>query len=205
LNPDSSDLRGKIAKEAANLLYLRLEKEYKQAKLKAAHNFGTRVLPSNLEVALELDKIAEENEGPARNERLVQMRIEALKIMKILKAYGPVLIGSVWRGTIRIGSDVDITLYSDDSEEIVACLKANEIKISKTERMTLAKHGKIEASFHIHAETSNKLNVEISVRNSEEEGRKRQCETFGDEIKGLKIRELEKLLKSNPTRRFIPS
>jgi hypothetical protein len=96
-------------------------------------------------------------------------------------------------------------LYSDDSEEIVACLKANEIKISKTERMTLAKHGKIEASFHIHAETSNKLNVEISVRNSEEEGRKRQCETFGDEIKGLKIRELEKLLKSNPTRRFIPS
>jgi hypothetical protein len=47
--------------------------------------------------------------------------------------------------------------------------------------------------------------VEISVRNSEEEGRKRQCETFGDEIKGLKIRELEKLLKSNPTRRFIPS
>jgi predicted nucleotidyltransferase len=205
LNPDSSDLRNKIAKEAANLLYLRLEKEYKQAKLKAAHNFGARILPSNLEVALELDKIAEENEGPARNERLVQMRIEALKIMKILKAYGPVLIGSVWRGTIRLGSDVDIALYSDDSDEIVACLKANEIKISKTERMTLAKHGKIETSFHIHAETSNNLNVEISVRNPEEEGRKRQCETFGDEIKGLKIQELEKLLKSNPTRRFIPS
>lgn len=205
MNPDSSDLRCKIAKEAANLLYLRLEKEYKQAKLKAAHNFGARVLPSNLEVALELDKIAEENEGPARNERLVQMRIEALKIMKILKAYCPVLIGSVWRGTIRIGSDVDITLYSDDSDEIVACLKANEIKISKTERMTLAKHGKIETSFHIHAETSNNLNVEISVRNPEEANRKRQCETFGDEIKGLKIQELEKLLKSNPTQRFIPS
>ncbi len=205
MNPDSSDLRDKIAKEAANLLYLRLEKEYKQAKLKAAHNFGARVLPSNLEVALELDKIAEENEGPARNERLVQMRIEALKIMKILKAYGPVLIGSVWRGTIRRGSDVDITLYSDDSDEIVACLKANEIKISKTERITLAKHGKIETSFHIHAETSNNLNVEISVRNPEEASRKRQCETFGDEIKGLKIQELEKLLKSNPTQRFIPS
>ena len=205
MNPDSSDLRNKIAKEAANLLYLRLEKEYKQAKLKAAHNFGARILPSNLEVALELDKIAEENEGSARNERLIQMRIEALKIMKILKAYCPVLIGSVWRGTIRIGSDVDISLYSDDSDEIVACLKANEVKISKTERMTLAKHGKIETSFHIHAETSNNLNVEISVRNPEEEGQKRQCETFGDEIKGLKIQELEKLLNSNPTRRFIPS
>ena len=205
MNPDSSDLRNKIAKEAANLLYLRLEKEYKQAKLKAAHNFGARVLPSNLEVALELDKIAEENEGSARNERLIQMRIEALKIMKILKAYCPVLIGSVWRGTIRLGSDVDITLYSDDSDEIVACLKVNEIKISKTERMTLAKHKKIETSFHIHVETSNNLNVEISVRNPEEKGRKRLCETFGDKIKGLKIQELEKLLKSNPTRRFIPS
>lgn len=205
MNTDSSDLRSRIAREAATLLYFRLEKEYKQAKLKAAQNFGARVLPTNREVALELDKIAEENEGPARTERLIQMRKEALKIMKILKAYCPILIGSVWRGTIRSGSDIDITMYNDEPDEIVALLKANGLKISKTERMTLAKHGKTETSFHIHGETSNNLNVEIVVRNSEEAGQRRQCETFGDEIKGLKIQELEKLLKNNPAQRFVPS
>ena len=100
MNADS-DLRGKIAKEAATLLYFGAEKEYKQAKLKAAKTIGTHFLPTNLEVAVELDKIAEAHEGPARKERLIQMRQEALKIMKTLKEYSPILIGSVWRGTAK--------------------------------------------------------------------------------------------------------
>ena len=53
-------LKKKISKEAATLLYLGIEKEYKQAKVKAAKTFGIRKLPSNLEIALELDKISEE-------------------------------------------------------------------------------------------------------------------------------------------------
>ena len=60
------DLKCKIAREAATLLYFGAEKEYKQAKLKAARTFGVHFLPSNLQVALELDKIAEENEGPCQ-------------------------------------------------------------------------------------------------------------------------------------------
>lgn len=60
-----SDLKQKIAREAAILLYYGTEKEYKQAKLKAAETFRSRFLPSNLDVALELDNIAEETEGPA--------------------------------------------------------------------------------------------------------------------------------------------
>jgi len=39
------------------------KKEYKQAKMKAAKNCGVRIMPTNLEVALELDEIAEETEG----------------------------------------------------------------------------------------------------------------------------------------------
>ena len=201
----TAGLRRKIAREAATLLYFGAEKEYKQAKLKAAQNFGAHVLPSNLEVALELDKVAEETEGPARTERLIQMRMEALKIMKTLATYCPVLIGSVWRGTIRRGSDIDIEAYHDEPEEIVALLKAQELKISRTERMTVTEHGKTEMSLHIYAESSGKHDVEIVVRTLEEAGRKRTCDTFGDEIKGLTIQGLEKLLKQNPAQRFIPT
>jgi len=203
LNIDS-DLRCKIAKEAATLLYFGAEKEYKQAKIKAAKTLGAHFLPTNLEVALELDKIAEANEEPARKERLIQMRKEAVKLMKTLKEYKPLLIGSVWRGTIRQGSDIDIAVYHDAPDEILNLLEKNEIKISKTEWTTTTKNGKPETSFHIYVETSSKKRAEIVFRSSEEASRKRKCEIFGDELKGLNIQELERLLKENPAQKFIP-
>jgi hypothetical protein len=43
------------------------------------------------------------------------------------------------------------------------------------------------------------------VRSTEEAGKKRKCDTFGDEIKGLKIEQLEKVLKENPAQRFLPT
>jgi len=201
----ATDLKSRAAREAATLLYFGVEKEYKQAKTRAAQTLGTHFLPSNLEVALELDKIAEENEGENRKERLVQMRKEALQVMKLLDAYCPLLIGSVWRGTVQRGSDIDIAVYADEPQEIVNILKAQGIKTLKTSWTTVNKHGRTMASLHVYAETSTKHGLEIVVRSSEEQGEKRKCEIFGDEIKGLKTRDLERLLKDNPTQRFIPA
>jgi predicted nucleotidyltransferase len=203
LNADA-DLRCKIAREAATLLYFGAEKEYKQAKLKAAKTLGAHFLPSNSEVAVELDKIADALEGTARKERLIQMRKEALKIMKTLRAYSPALIGSVWRGTIRHGSDIDIALCHDVPDEILHVLKKNGFKTAKTEWITTTKNGKTETTFHIHVETSSKQIVELVLRSSEEAGRRRKCEIFGDELKGLKTQELEHLLKENPAQKFVP-
>ncbi|MCW8801925.1 MAG: tRNA adenylyltransferase, partial [Candidatus Bathyarchaeota archaeon] len=90
-------LRNRVAQEAALLLYTSQEKEYKQAKLRASLTLGIRVLPSNLEVAEELDIIADEREGPQRNKHLLQMRKEAKQIMEIISEFSPVLVGSVWR------------------------------------------------------------------------------------------------------------
>jgi len=201
----TSNLKSKVTREAATLLYFGAEKEYKQAKTRAAQTLGVHFLPSNLEVAIELDKIAEENEGENRKERLTQMRNEALQVMKRLDAYCPLLIGSVWRGTIRRGSDIDIAVYADDPQEIVDILKAQGTKVLKTAWMTVNKHGRTLASLHVHAETSTRNGLEIVVRSSEEHGEKRKCEIFEDEIKGLKTSELERLMEENPTRKFIPS
>ncbi len=200
-----SDLKQRVLREAATLLYFGAEKEYKQAKAKAAKTFGSHFLPSNLEVALELDKIAEENEGPKRKVRLVQMRQEALKIMRLLDAFCPVLIGSVWRGTIKQESDIDIAVYTDEPEKVVNTLKSEGVKVSKTAWTTVNKAGVSLASFHIYAETQAKHGLEIVARGQEEADKKRKCETFGDELKGLNIKELKKLLACNPTQQFIPS
>jgi predicted nucleotidyltransferase len=181
-----------------------MEKEYRQAKLKAAANLGVHVLPSNLEVALELDKVAQETEGSARTERLIQMRTEALTLMKALSVYCPVLIGSVWRGTIRRGSDIDIEVFHDTPEEVVTALGAAGLKIQKIEQMTTTEHGKTGTSLHIHGESTQKNPVEIVVRAGEEKGKRRKCDTYGDEIKGLTIQQLGKLLIENSSKQFLP-
>ena len=202
--PDDFDLKQRVAMEAATLLYFGAEKEYKQAKEKAAETFGVHFLPSNLEVALELDKIAEENEGPKRKEILIQMRREAMEVMRLLARFYPILIGSVWRGTIKQGSDIDIAVYTDQPEEIISVLKAGGLKVLKTAWTTVNKQGATLESFHIYAETAAKHGLEIVARSREESGKKRLCEIFGDELKGLHIKELERVLENHPAQRFVP-
>ena len=205
LNIDYLNPRKKVAREAATLLYSGTEKEFKQAKLKAAKTFGVKFLPTNLEVALELDKIAEENEGSMRQERLIKMRTETLKLMKVLKEYSPQLVGSVWRGTIYRESDIDIAVYHDEPNNVMETLRENHFKIARTEQVTVTKIGKKKTSFHIYSESSTKEKIEIIVRSSEEAQFKEKCEIYGDKITGLCMRELEKLLEENPAKRFVPS
>ena len=204
MNANSLNLRGKVAREAASLLYSGVEKEYKQAKLKAAKILQCKFLPTNLEIAVELDKIAEENEGSARKERLIHFRKEALKLMSILRACNPILIGSVWRGTAHRESDIDITAYHNEPSGILQILEQNSFKIAHTERMNVTKKGQKKTSFHIYLETPTKENIEIIVRNPEQFSREEKCEIYGDKVVGLTLRELEKLLRENPTKRFLP-
>ena len=204
LTNSSLELRRKIAKEAASLLYFGNEKEFKQAKQKAAKILNCKFLPTNLEVAMELDGIAEENEGSARTERLIQMRKEALKMMKILEAYNPILVGSVWRGTNRHESDIDIAVYYDEPNEILSALEKVDYKVVRTEWKTVTKKGQKKSSFHVHLDSSTREEIEIVARGSEELYRKERCEIYGDEITGLNLKKLEKVLEENPARRFLP-
>ena len=199
----SSDSRGRVAKEAASLLYFGLEKEYKHAKMEAAHNLGLHVLPSNLEVALALDRLAEEIEGSSRQERLLQMRVVALEIMRLLEPYNTILIGSVWRGTICKSSDIDIEVYHDSPRDIATLLEDAKLRLSKTGWINVNKHGETHSSFHIHADFHGHK-IEIIVRRSEETKWRRICDTFGDEIRGLSVLELGKQLAKDPWARFLP-
>ncbi|MEM2946903.1 MAG: DUF4269 domain-containing protein [Candidatus Bathyarchaeia archaeon] len=197
------DMRRNVAREAAALIYFGIEKEYKQAKIRAAKILGINFLPTNIEVAMELDRMAEENEGAARMERLVKKRREALNLMKILEKYSPLLVGSVWRGTIHRESDIDIVVYHNDPREILTLLE-KRFKILEHGWIAVTKKGKPKKSFHILLELSNSEKAEITVRGAEEIGIKEICEIYGDTISGLDISGLEKLLAENPTKRFVP-
>lgn len=197
-------LKKRVAREAALLLYTSQEKEYKQAKKRAAENLGARTLPSNLEVARELDAIAEEMEGNSRQERLIQMRREALQIMQILEDFNPRLIGSVWRGTINKNSDIDIVAFASAPNAVLAKLQEGSFSIAKTEWLSVTKEGKKETSFHIYLALPSGNEAEVVVRSAEKMNRYEKCEIYGDMITGLSCHQLAKVLKENPLARFVP-
>lgn len=198
------DPRKRIAREAALLLYTSQEKEYKQAKRRAAKTLGVRVFPSNLEVAEELDKIADEMEGSSRRERLLQMRKEALQIMKALKGFHPRLVGSVWRGTTHRNSDIDIAAFSLYPKTVLARLEKEEFGVKRAEWRSVTKGGRAEISFHIFVKLLSGNEAEVVVRSPEKKDQLRRCEIYGDFITGLSCSQLQRVLEEHPSQRFLP-
>jgi predicted nucleotidyltransferase len=195
--------REEVAREAARLLYNRTVKEYKDAKEMAASSLGTRALPSNFEVAEELDKITEEREGSDRLSRLMEMRQIALRVMIALKDNDPTLIGSVWRGTPRMGSDIDIVVYSENWREVEK--KLGEYLLVSAMPVEFTVNSVPLCAVHIGLNIDEHL-VEVVVRPPEDRDayNDERCETYGDAKKGLKLQELERLMRTDPLRRFIP-
>jgi predicted nucleotidyltransferase len=163
-----------------------------------------QVLPSNKEVAEELDMLAEETEGEKRKERLIQMRKDALQLMSLLQDFHPLLIGSVWRGTTHKNSDIDIVTFHTQPNEILNKLRKNNIKIEKTEWQSITKQGQKKTSFHIHLALSTGNEAEIIVRSPEDMDKPPKCEIYGDLATGLNIKQLKQVLKQNPLQKFIP-
>ena len=195
--------REQVAAEAARLLYNRTVKEYKDAKEMAASSLGTRALPSNYEVALELDRLVEIQEGSDRLSMLIEMREIALDVMRLLEDYDPVLIGSVWRGTPRRGSDIDIVVYNESPDTIKE--KLGEYEHTASERKEFNIEGLPRTSTHLAYMIKNHtLEVVVRPPRDKEAYRDERCETYGDIKRGLRLPELERLLQTDPLRRFIP-
>ncbi|MFQ6065153.1 MAG: nucleotidyltransferase domain-containing protein [Candidatus Bathyarchaeia archaeon] len=202
-HPENS--RRHVAREAATLLYTLQEKEYKQAKIRAGKTLGVRVLPSNLEVAKELDVLAEEMEGPSRKRLLLQMRKEALKMMRILASFNARLVGSVWRGTAHHNSDIDIITFSSNPKAVLERLRDAELTIERAEWSSVTKGGRRESSFHIYLVLPSGNKVEVVVRSPDKMGVVERCEIYGDGVTGLNYSQLKKVLEEDPHRKFVPT
>lgn len=198
------DPRLRVAREAARLLHTGASEGYKQAKEMAARSLGVDVMPSNYEVAIELDLMAERLGGEERKQLLIAMRNAALTVMRALAEYSPVLIGSVWRGTARKGSDVDVTVYAVQPEDVRHTLALAGCEVEKSEGAVAIKGGQAVRSEHITVRIDDGIQAEIVVRPPEEKDKMVRCEIYGDLKRGLNITELERLMKTDPLRKFVP-
>jgi predicted nucleotidyltransferase len=196
--------RQDVAREAARVLYNRSVKEYKDAKEIAASSLGSKALPSNYEVAIEIDRLTDELEGSDRQTMLIKMRKIALRLMQALRELDPVLIGSVWRGTVRKGSDIDIVVYHPNPDRVKE--KVSQVyEVIDSEHKTFTLYGLPRSSVHINFKAG-EHEGEVVVRPPEDIDAylDERCETYGDFKRGIKLPELERLMSADPLRRFIP-
>src|SRR5881227_2340151 len=158
-------LRQAIALEAARLMYERVESEYFTAKRKAAKRLcrgGVKPedLPSNAEIRDQVQRFARIHEGEQRTKNLRDMRLEALRLMRILRPFRPRLIGSVMTGHVRKGSDIDIHLFTDGVGLVTDLLEQEGFQYD-VERKQVVKHNEARVFTHIHVHA--RFNFELTV------------------------------------------
>jgi predicted nucleotidyltransferase len=169
----------------------------------ASQELGSSLLPSNYDVAIELDNLAQEKEGEKRTIRNVQLRKEALEVMQKLSNFSPRLVGSVWRGTAHFGSDIDILVFHSRPEEVEKILERS-YKILTAKWVSKTDFGNTVNYYHIHFESNMGVETEVVIRSPEEIYLKEKCEIYGDLKRGLSTRELEDLLNKDPHKKFVP-
>jgi predicted nucleotidyltransferase len=191
-------LRRQIAFLAAQLMYHRTETEYFTAKRKVARQLGVEYrhrpgdLPSNKEIRDQIQAMARMHEGPKRLETLRDMRLDALRFMRLLARFRPRLIGSVRTGHVRKGSDIDIHLFCDSLALVTDILDELALQYD-VEHKRIIKHDEERFFTHIHVYDRN--NIELTLYPEDKAHYVFKSSITGKAIERSSIAELEALLR----------
>ena len=132
-----SQIRQRIAQDAARLMVEHGIKDFYAAKQKAAESIGIsdrHIMPRNTEVEeaiLEYQRIFKSHAQP---QRLQALRQTAIKAMTLLKEFQPRLVGSVLRGTAGEHSDVNLHVFADTPETVSHFLTRHKIPHEQREK-----------------------------------------------------------------------
>jgi hypothetical protein len=189
-------LRQAIALEAARLMYERSESEYYTAKRKAAKQLCRQQvkpadLPSNAEIRDQIQVFARIHEGDKRSQDLREMRLQALRLMHVLRAYRPRLIGSVMTGHVRKGSDIDIHIFADSLGLVTDLLEQEGFQFD-VERKEIVKFAEARVFTHVHI--FDRFNFELTVYGEDKAHYVFRSSITGKAIERASIRELEEIL-----------
>jgi len=191
-------VRRAIAFEAARLMYDRVESEYFTAKRKAAKRLCRRSckpedLPSNAEIRELIQTFARLHEGDKRTQHLREMRLHALRLMRILRRFRPRLIGSVMTGHVRHGSDIDLHLFTDSAEAVTNILESEGYQFD-LERKQVVKHNEARVFTHVHVR--DRFNFELTIYPEDKAHYVFKSSITGKAIERASIKELEDLIRA---------
>ncbi len=192
----NNKLRRQITYEAARLMYFREEAEYYRAKQKASKRLSKdwikpSDLPTNAEIRDEIQSLARIYEGSQRVDDLLQMRLVALRMMRLLEGYAPRLIGSVLTGHVRKGSDIDLHVFSDSLEAITARLD-QEYMSYEVERKQVRKNDQNQIYTHVHIDEL--FPIELTVYATSFRSHAFRSSITGKPIERASVAQLEQFL-----------
>ncbi|APG28056.1 hypothetical protein A7E78_09535 [Syntrophotalea acetylenivorans] len=192
-------LRQLIAQEAARLMYEEQIREYRTAKRKAARRFGPEQslslgnhLPSNAEIRQELMRLLDLHEEQLRPERLLQLRLLALKYLELMAAFRPYLVGSVLSGCVTERSDIDIHLFAESPEEVANFLKAEGISFEE-KLVTVRQGGESRDYIHFYLEDQG-IEIECSVYATRDRHRVPRSSITGKPMERADTKKLRRLI-----------
>lgn len=191
-------IRRQITLRAARLMYDRTETEYFTAKRKAARELGLdpryrpRDLPSNSEIRDEIQKLAELYEGDRRKDALRDMRVEALRLMRLLDRFEPRLIGSVWTGHVRKGSDIDLHVFTDSLALLTSLLDEQRVPYD-VQHKRIVKSGEERLFTHVHV--FDRFTFELTVYPTDKIGFSFKSSITGQPMEKATIAMLERTLR----------
>ena len=176
-------------------MYFRHESEYYRAKNKAARRIckgwvKPADLPSNAEIREEIQSFARLHEGQSRLDNLLQMRLVALRVMRLLDRFHPRLIGSTLTGHVRQGSDVDLHVFSNSIEAVAMALDEQQL-FYEIERKRVRKDNEERVYTHIHLRDL--FPVELTIYAADLVNHVFKSSITGKPIERASIKQLEQL------------
>ncbi|MEZ4316232.1 MAG: nucleotide-binding enzyme [Myxococcota bacterium] len=196
-------VRMAIAREAARAMYREGVDQYFDAKRIAAKRVlgvnarGVRYrpqdLPSNGEIREALLELVSFAEGTDRVRRLFAMRVLALQTMRALAAYHPRLIGSVWTGHARRGSDIDLHVFTESRDRLELDLWERGWTFEPEEVLIREGTG-FRAFHHIHV-LDHEHPIELSVYEPHERRIQTRSSTTGKPIQRASTDRLLELIR----------
>ncbi|MFM2397446.1 MAG: hypothetical protein RLZZ144_696 [Pseudomonadota bacterium] len=176
-------MREQLAHQTARLIAQDGITDFAFAKRKAAKQLGasdTRHLPSNEEVEAALHSyrvLYQENSHPGV---LLQLRTEAVDIMRLMAEFQPYLTGSVLTGSAGELSDINLRVFSDDAKAVLLFLLKNNIEFEGGEwRTRIGGHEESVPSYTLTGESGTQIHIVVLPENARHSGM-RHPETHAD-------------------------
>ncbi len=122
------------------------------------------------------------------------MRLEALRLMRLLSAFRPRLIGSVLTGHVRKGSDIDIHVFSNTLSAVTSVLEDERMPYT-TQHKRVIKQNEERVFTHIHV--SGRETFELTLYSEDKANHCFKSSITGKAIERASIAELELLLRED--------
>jgi hypothetical protein len=196
----ATELRARIAADAARIMAEDGVEDFALAKRKAARRLGveaSHALPGNEEIEEALRDYRALYQPDEQAARIVELRTIALAAMHALARYRPYLTGAVLKGTAGPYADIELQLFPESTKEVEIFLLDRGIEYSTHEGRRFA--GDRAHAVSVLSLVWEETPVRLSVFDSRDERLAMKGSQAGRVLERAGIAEVEALLRDAGT------